>query len=62
MIGDVRLEWRKSSHSGHEGDCVEIATATDRIVIRDSKNPSGHAHHLSLAAAAVLIRAIRERR
>lgn len=33
--------WRKSSHSGSNGNCVEVAFTADMIAIRDSKNPSG---------------------
>ncbi|MBB5960203.1 hypothetical protein FHS29_006826 [Saccharothrix tamanrassetensis] len=34
--------WRKSSHSGGNGaDCVELAHATARLLVRDSKNPDG---------------------
>lgn len=33
------MEWRKSSHSGHNGTCIELAGTLDRL--RDSKNPSG---------------------
>jgi hypothetical protein len=31
--------WRKSSHSGQEADCVELAHTLDAA--RDSKNPGG---------------------
>lgn len=34
--------WQKSSHSGTDGNCVEIARSLHGIVaIRDSKNPGG---------------------
>jgi Domain of unknown function (DUF397) len=34
--------WRKSSHSGAENDCVEIAVVDDSTAaVRDSKNPAG---------------------
>lgn len=39
-------EWRKSSYSGTETDCVEVGRS---IGIRDSKAPS---HHISLSAPA----------
>lgn len=35
--------WRKSSYSGGEGDCVEIAVLLGGLAIRDSKNPKGPA-------------------
>ncbi|MFJ3162890.1 DUF397 domain-containing protein [Streptomyces kanasensis] len=36
------LEWIKSSHSTADGpSCVEVATAPDHILVRDSKNPTG---------------------
>ncbi|OSZ60337.1 DUF397 domain-containing protein [Streptomyces pharetrae CZA14] len=35
-------EWIKSSYSTSDGpDCVEVATAPARILVRDSKNPDG---------------------
>ena len=37
-----RVDWRTSSHSGANGDCVEVArTGPGVIAIRDSKDPSG---------------------
>jgi hypothetical protein len=32
--------WRKSSFSGSEANCVEVAAA-DRVLVRDTKNKSG---------------------
>ncbi|MDH6579824.1 DUF397 domain-containing protein [Kitasatospora sp. MAP5-34] len=38
------LEWRKSSFSGAQSDCVEIADGVPGVVpVRDSKNPDGPA-------------------
>ncbi|GAB3676888.1 DUF397 domain-containing protein [Saccharopolyspora tripterygii] len=33
--------WRKSSRSGAEGDCVEVAVVTERVGVRDSKDREG---------------------
>nr|WP_254716749.1 DUF397 domain-containing protein [Actinomadura sp. WMMB 499] len=52
--------WRKSSHSGHEGgDCVEIADLTPVIGIRDSKNPDGAKLALDRVAWRALVREIK---
>lgn len=50
------LEWRKSSWSGPEADCVEIAWPTDAVAVRDSKNP-GVELWLPRAALAAMVRA-----
>ncbi|WP_328594762.1 DUF397 domain-containing protein [Actinomadura macrotermitis] len=34
-----RLEWRKSSRSSSNGQCVECAEATHFVAVRDSKDP-----------------------
>ncbi|MFJ8694726.1 DUF397 domain-containing protein [Streptomyces roseolilacinus] len=38
----VEVAWIKSSYSGAgTPSCVEVATAPGRILVRDSKNPTG---------------------
>jgi hypothetical protein len=37
----AQARWRKSSHSGNAGGCVECATEADVIGVRDSKDPDG---------------------
>ncbi len=35
-------QWKKSSYSSGEGNCVEVATRPDRqLSVRDSKDPYG---------------------
>ena len=37
-----RAEWRKSSHSGQSGNCVEVAHNLPGLVaVRDSEQPNG---------------------
>jgi hypothetical protein len=37
-----RAKWRKSSHSGQDGNCVEVARNLPGLVaVRDSKDASG---------------------
>jgi len=44
-------EWRKSTHSGAQSNCVEIAPAsTSGTGVRDSKNPA--VGHLVVSAAS----------
>lgn len=39
-----RAAWRKSTHSGNGGDCIEVAAAAPgTIAVRDSTDPHGPA-------------------
>jgi hypothetical protein len=37
--GSAGTHWRKSSHSGGDNNCVEVAHSGTDITVRDSKNP-----------------------
>ncbi|MFD0851163.1 DUF397 domain-containing protein [Actinomadura adrarensis] len=49
----MSVNWRKSSHSGTQGDCVEVAVLSERagIGLRDSKNTE--LGHLTVPAEAL---------
>jgi hypothetical protein len=44
------VNWRKSSYSGTQENCVEVALTTTHAGVRDAKYPSGPALFFSLNA------------
>jgi Domain of unknown function (DUF397) len=55
-----RAEWRKSSHSGQSGNCVEVARNLPGLVaVRDSKAPAGASLVVSQETWQVFIRSVR---
>ena len=43
--------WRKSSYSGADGgECVEIASTTGTVVVRDTQDRSGYALNVPASA------------
>jgi hypothetical protein len=57
----MSFEFRKSSYSGGEsGTCVEVAVNVPTVrAIRDSKNPSGPALRLNVAAFTAFLHAVK---
>ena len=53
--------WRKSSHSGGNNDCVELAWSSSTRFVRDSKNPSGPVLGFSPKALAAFLAAAERR-
>ncbi|TXS43935.1 DUF397 domain-containing protein [Streptomyces sp. OR43] len=53
---EVALAWTKSSHSGDQGNCVEVATRLHAIHVRDSKDLTVPALTLSPAAWAAFLK------
>jgi hypothetical protein len=41
--------WKKSSYSGSQANCVEV-TVRDRIMVRDTKDRTGHVLRLTPTA------------
>ena len=37
----MNVEWRKSSYTADQGNCVEAASGERGITVRDSKDPDG---------------------
>ena len=55
-----RAEWRKSSHSGQSGNCVEVARNLPGLVaVRDSKESGGVQLLVPRQAWRAFIRSIR---
>ena len=49
-VTDTPGEWRKSSYSGNEFECVEVAFSPGLVRVRDSTDPVGP--ELAVSAAA----------
>jgi hypothetical protein len=47
----MKSNWRKSSYSGDQGNCVELADHDSRILVRDTKQ-HGHGPTLKFSPIA----------
>lgn len=59
MNASSDLQWQKSSFSGIEGNCVEVALGSVGVLVRDSKYPAGPVLALPVGAWRDLISARR---
>ncbi|NJP45060.1 DUF397 domain-containing protein [Actinacidiphila epipremni] len=53
------VEWRTSSYSGGNGQCVEVASAAEAVAIRDSKDREGPALTFTAEAWGAFILGVR---
>lgn len=52
------IVWRTSSYSAVNGDCVEVATAPDAVLVRDSTDRDGPALTVSAPAWRAFLRTV----
>lgn len=45
-----KFHWRKSSYSGNQGNCVEVALRPSRVLVRDTK--AREAGHIEMSTEA----------
>ncbi|HEV7652969.1 MAG TPA: DUF397 domain-containing protein [Actinophytocola sp.] len=59
LVGSV---WRKSSHSGAQGNCVELTWPEgDRAAVRNSRDPHGPVLMYARADVAAFVAGVRQR-
>jgi hypothetical protein len=51
--------WRKSSYTGGQGNCVEVATLPNGTAVRDSKDKSGPVLRFSADAWRAFLREVK---
>ncbi len=56
---DSRRQWRRSSWSYGTGNCLEIVSLGQRVLVRDSKNPQGASLRITPAQWNVFVAGVR---
>ncbi|MCX2732645.1 DUF397 domain-containing protein [Saccharopolyspora sp. NFXS83] len=57
----THLTWHKSSHSGTQENCVEVARTPSFAAVRDSKDPNGTALRFAPHSFAVFLQDLQTR-
>lgn len=55
MTAEHDLNWRTSSYSGSQENCVQVAMTAGTVALRDSKNPDGGTLTVPAKAFRVLL-------
>ncbi|MEU2869188.1 DUF397 domain-containing protein [Streptomyces olivoreticuli] len=55
----LAVQWVKSTASGNQSNCVEVAPGCGLVYVRDSKNPTGPALTVAPAEFAAFIETLR---
>ncbi|MBB5823887.1 DUF397 domain-containing protein [Micromonospora carbonacea] len=55
----TEVKWKKSSRSNAGGDCVEVATPSQAVMVRDSKDQQGPVLHFAPAPWATFLKTIK---
>ena len=57
MSNPTITTWRKSTYSAPQNACIEIATAGNDVLLRDSKHPAGGYLSFTRSALAAFVAA-----
>lgn len=61
MMSSTRQQWRKSTYSNGQANCVETANRPGTVAVRDSKDPDGLQLAIPAASWSAFTRALKGR-